>query len=241
MASEKVQLPVAEALVGSPLTTSNQSHEPPQHSSLLQKVTSFFGDWYYVWEGFGILLSGISIIAICIVVNHFDGNEVPGCTAAVPGRSKPFRLTINSLVSILSVLGSTCAMIPVTKGLGQLKYLWFMEQDRRLADLEVFDSASRGKVGSAQLIWKLRFKHLAVLGGLASLLALAYGPFVQNLLVVEIQYRPADNNALLSYAVSYYFEPLTGTGMQISPQLGNFILTATKESIRLSRSASGKP
>ncbi|KAK2017190.1 hypothetical protein LZ32DRAFT_600802, partial [Colletotrichum eremochloae] len=107
---------------------------------------------------------------------------------------------------MLSVLGSTCAMIPVTKSLGQLKYLWFMEQDRKLADLEVFDSASRGKVGSAMLIWKLRFKHLAVLGGLASLLALAYGPFVQNLLTFNIEYREANHDALLSYSWGYAFE-----------------------------------
>ncbi|KAF9873089.1 hypothetical protein CkaCkLH20_09599 [Colletotrichum karsti] len=214
MASEKVELPVAERPVEEPTPSpSTEEHEQPQKkSSPLEKITSLFDNWYYAWEILGIFLSGAAIIAICIVVYHFDGNEVPNWTAYAPGRAKPFRLTINSLLSILSVLGSTCAMIPVTKGLGQLKYLWFMEQGRKLADLEVFDSASRGKVGSAQLIWKLRFKHLAVLGGLASLLALAYGPFVQNLLVVEIQYHRADNNALLSYTFSYFYEPINVTG-----------------------------
>ena len=158
MNSEKVQLSVAEASVGLSLTPSNQSHEPPRHKSFPQKATSFFGAWYYVWEAFGILIAGTSIIAIDFVVNHFDGNEVPDCTVSAPGRFKPFRLTINPLLSILLVLGSICAMIPVSKGLGQLYYLCVMEQDRRLADLEVFDSDSGGKVGSAQLIWKLRFK-----------------------------------------------------------------------------------
>ncbi|EQB55803.1 hypothetical protein CGLO_04261 [Colletotrichum gloeosporioides Cg-14] len=145
MKSGKVQLPVAEAFVGLSLTPSNQSHEPPRRKSFPQEATSFFGGWYYVWEAFGILVSDTSIIAICFVVNHFDDNEVPDWTVSVPGRFKPFRLTINSLLSILSVLGSTCAIIPVTKGLAQLKYLCFMEQDRKLADLEVFNSASREK------------------------------------------------------------------------------------------------
>ncbi|GJC84425.1 hypothetical protein ColLi_07263 [Colletotrichum liriopes] len=213
MASEKTEIPVTEGPVDEPsLTPSTQGQESNQNETFFGRVISFFGDWYYVWEVFGILISGLAIIAICMVVHHYDNNQVPNWTANVPGRNEPFRLTINSLLSMLSVLGSTCAMIPVTKSLGQLKYLWFMEQDRKLADLEVFDSASRGKVGSAQLIWKLRFKHLAVLGGLASLLALAYGPFVQNLLIVNIQYREADNNALLSYSFSYDYEPLNGTG-----------------------------
>ncbi|GKT41434.1 uncharacterized protein ColSpa_01615 [Colletotrichum spaethianum] len=212
MASEKTEIPVTERPVDEPsLASSTQDQEPPQNKTFFERVTDFFGDWYYIWEVFGILISGLAIVAICMVVKHFDNNEVPNWTAKVPGKKEPFRLTINSLLSMLSVLGSTCAMIPVTKSLGQLKYLWFMEQDRKLADLEVFDSASRGKFGSAQLIWKLRFKHLAVLGGLASLLALAYGPFVQNLLTVNIEYREADHNALLSYAFSYEFEPLNGT------------------------------
>lgn len=163
MASEKAELPVSE----SPVEADSPSPKGSTHGvnttekpekSRFQKVSAFFGDWYYVWEVFGIVVSGLAIISICIVVYYFDDREAPNWTAKVPGRDKPFQLTLNSLLSILSVFGSTCAMIPVTKGLGQLKYLWFMEQDRNLADLETFDSASRGKVGSAQLIWKLRFK-----------------------------------------------------------------------------------
>ncbi|KAK1996497.1 hypothetical protein LX36DRAFT_610623, partial [Colletotrichum falcatum] len=217
MASEKTKIPATEAPVDeSSPTSSTRGQEPNENKTLFERATSLFGDWYYVWEVFGILVSGLAIIAICMVVHRFDQKEVPKWESKVPGKKEPFRLTINSLLSMLSVLGSTCAMIPVTKSLGQLKYLWFMEQDRKLADLEVFDSASRGKAGSAMLIWKLRFKHLAVLGGLASLLALAYGPFVQNLLTFSIQYPEANQDALLSYAWAYAFEVDNGgTGQSV--------------------------
>ncbi|EFQ31912.1 hypothetical protein CGRA01v4_13083 [Colletotrichum graminicola] len=211
MDSQKTEVPVTERPVDeSSPTSSTRGQELNENKSLFERATSLFEEWYYVWEVFGILISGLAIIAICMVVFRFDGNQVPKWEAKVPYRKETFRLTINSLLSMLSVLGSTCAMIPVTKSLGQLKYLWFMEQDRKLADLEVFDSASRGKFGSAMLIWKLRFKHLAVLGGLASLLALAYGPFVQNLLTFSIQYKNAGHDAILSYAWAY-----AGTGQSV--------------------------
>lgn len=159
MTSEKTETPVTEKPVDEPSPASSaQGHEPNQNNAFFKRVASFFGDWYYVWEVFGIAVSGLAIIVICMIVHYYDGKEIPNWTARVPGRKSHFRLTINSLLSIISVLGSTCAMIPVTKGLGQLKYLWFIEQDRKLADLEIFDSASRGKLGSARLIWKLRFK-----------------------------------------------------------------------------------
>ncbi|KAK2034024.1 hypothetical protein LX32DRAFT_700682 [Colletotrichum zoysiae] len=219
MASEKTEVPVTEGPVDEPSPTSSaRGQEPSKKKTLYERATSFFGDWYYVWEVFGILISGLAIVAICMVVFRFNKKEVPKWETKVPGRDEPFRLTINSLLSMLSVLGSTCAMIPVTKSLGQLKYLWFMEQDRKLADLEVFDSASRGKVGSALLIWKLRFKHLAALGGLASLLALAYGPFVQNLLTFNIQYLETNHDALLSYSWAY-----TGRGDSIEVTDGSLM------------------
>lgn len=47
-------------------------------------------------------------------------------------------------------------------------------------------------------------RHLAVLGGLASLLALAYGPFVQNLIVITIEYRQGNQTALASFVSSYH-------------------------------------
>ncbi|KAL0941912.1 acid phosphatase protein [Colletotrichum truncatum] len=205
MASEKPEVPASEGHVEeTSVRFSAQEHEPDQNKTIPDRVTSFFGDWYYVWEVFGILVSGLAIIAISVIISQFDHERVPEWTARAPFKKQRFHLSINSLLSILSVLGSTCAMIPVTKSLGQLKYLWFMEQDRKLADLEVFDSASRGKLGSAKLIWKLRFKHLAVLGGLASLLALAYGPFVQNMLITRITNLPSNHDALLSFSPSYF-------------------------------------
>ncbi|KAK2043795.1 hypothetical protein LZ31DRAFT_631800 [Colletotrichum somersetense] len=121
MASEKTEVPVTEGPVDETSPTSSaRGQEPNKKKTLYERATSFFGDWYYVWEVFGILISGLAIIAICMVVFRFNKKEVPKWETKVPGINEPFRLTINSLLSMLSVLSSTCAMIPVTKSLGQL-------------------------------------------------------------------------------------------------------------------------
>lgn len=156
--TDKIDPAVSTTPVASPTAEQDATTTPKSEATFFTKIGAFFGDWYYLWEVLGIVISAGAILGICIVVWHFDDKPPPVWVHKVPFREQNFQLTINSLLSILSVFGSTCAMIPVTKGLGQLKYVWFMEQDRKLADLEMFDSASRGKLGSAQLIWKLRFK-----------------------------------------------------------------------------------
>ncbi|KAH6689082.1 hypothetical protein F5X68DRAFT_275074 [Plectosphaerella plurivora] len=212
--SEKITSNVTSTPVdgaSTPTTTTNMpslkddadtNGTPAAKDGLFARVSTFFGDWFYFWEVLGLVLSAAAIVSICIVVGYFDEKPPPvwSTNINIPTReTQSVSLTINSLLAILATLGSTCAMIPVTKGLGQLKYVWFIQQDRKLADLEMFDSASRGVLGSAQLVWKLRLKHLAVFGGLASLLVLAYGPFVQNLIFINIEYHPSNETSQISY------------------------------------------
>jgi len=42
-----------------------------------------------------------------------------------------------------------------------------------------------------------------VLGALGSLIALAYGPFVQNSIVIELHREPGKENSTVSYLQSY--------------------------------------
>ena len=51
------------------------------------------------------------------------------------------------------------------------------------------------------------------MGGLASLLALAYGPFVQNLLVIKIGYLDDGSGALLSFSRDYHYNNKKNLGM----------------------------
>jgi hypothetical protein len=53
-----------------------------------------------------------------------------------------------------------CLLVPLSNGLGQLKWAWFSDgKNRPLADLDTFDAASRGVIGSAQLIFLLKARY----------------------------------------------------------------------------------
>ena len=53
------------------------------------------------------------------------------------------------------------------------------------------------------------------MGALASLLALAYGPFIQNLVVIKIDYKEGPNDAQLAYSMEYRYNIGSNIGMSI--------------------------
>ncbi|CAI0643376.1 unnamed protein product [Colletotrichum noveboracense] len=76
----------------------------------------------------------------------------------------------------------------VMSGLGQLKWEWF-KNPRTLADVVLFDDASRGPWGSLMLIVKqplpLKHSYVASIGALITIAALAIDPFSQAM----VEYR----------------------------------------------------
>ncbi|KAF7585781.1 hypothetical protein BBP40_010134 [Aspergillus hancockii] len=155
-----------------------QSHE--ELVSALQKqrkpryVFAFFRDW--AWEAAGIFMSGIIIIAIAVILRRYNGRKQPDWK----------HISLNSLISWLSTLAKACVLFSASQAIGQLKWVWFARKSRPLSDLDTFDSASRGVTGSAALLWLVKGQNLAMLGSLATILAVGFDPFVQNL----VHYTP---------------------------------------------------
>jgi hypothetical protein len=71
----------------------------------------------------------------------------------------------------------------VQECLSQLKWLWYSGASRPLGDVEAYDRASRGLIGSVQLLWKLRFTPTASFGALLTLSHLAIAPLAQQSLL----------------------------------------------------------
>lgn len=101
---------------------------------------------YWSWELFGVLGSAAILIGIAIILQRYNGKRQPSWE----------HVSLNSLISWLSTAAKACLLVPITRGLGQLKWVWFAEKERPLSDLEEFDSASRGIAGSARLLWRLK-------------------------------------------------------------------------------------
>jgi hypothetical protein len=183
-------------------------------------------DDYWKWEIFGVVGSALALMGIIVFANHFDNGPTPSWSMTLAKYNKTFTVTMNSILSLLSTIAKICVLIPVTKGLGQLKWVWFAKRERSLRDIETFESASRGLTGSALLMWKLKFRyetqdqavlsktnvplcrHFAVVAALAMLISVVYDPFIQNLVSYSIEYPNEEKlkltpSAQLSYATTY--------------------------------------
>ncbi|KAF7190708.1 hypothetical protein HII31_07867 [Pseudocercospora fuligena] len=154
---------------------------PLGNGAVSSKVTAFTSglatleDWWFL-EVLGISLSAGALIAIAIILSHFDNAPQPRWAT----------VSLNTLVSWLSTLAKAMVLIPVSRGLAQLKWTWMAEKERALSDLQTFDNASRGLMGSLVLLFEQPGRHLAALAAIATLLALGFDPFIQNF----IQYSP---------------------------------------------------
>ena len=130
----------------------------PQQSTQDEKLS--FVDKWYIWEVGGVLISAAAIMTIIALLLWLDGKEIPNWGYTTPATRvsapKTISISFNSVLSWISVVGKIAILIPITKGLAQLKWVWFMQQERRLDDLEKFDSATRGLSGSARLLWRLK-------------------------------------------------------------------------------------
>lgn len=98
----------------------------------------------------------------------------------------PFKVSINSLLSVYALVLKASIGFVLTSCIGQLQWTWF-SQTRPLTDMLHFDNATRGADGALGLIWRQRFRqpHTA-LGCTIIILAVTVDPFVQQLV------RPVD-------------------------------------------------
>jgi hypothetical protein len=104
-------------------------------------------DWW-VAELLGVGGSGVAIVGIAILLYFFDGQPTPSWSLSFNGRhallqNKAAHVSLNAVLALLSTVARICVLIPITKGLAQLKWVWFAEKKRTLVGLSDFEEASR--------------------------------------------------------------------------------------------------
>ncbi|KAJ5958152.1 uncharacterized protein N7479_005302 [Penicillium vulpinum] len=167
---------------------SDQKYKLNAKLSIWKLISNFF-----ILEVLAMVLSSGLLVAIVVILTQYDDRPQPNWT-----------LSLNSVISWLSTVSKGSVLFSLSEGIGQLKWVWFTRKSRPLADLSAFDGASRGLYGCAGLIWKLRARHFAVLGSGAIILAIAFDPFVQNLMHYYPKLVPdASGTAIVSSNTKY--------------------------------------
>jgi hypothetical protein len=93
------------------------------------------------------IMSLAALVAIIIVLKEYDQQTMP---------SWPLGITLNTLLAFLTAISQAGFVNPVFQGLSQMKWNWFVDKDRPLADFEKFDNASRGSWGSILLVFSMK-------------------------------------------------------------------------------------
>ncbi|KAF2664059.1 hypothetical protein BT63DRAFT_429586 [Microthyrium microscopicum] len=143
-------------------------------------------DDHWGLEVLSCVIAVCSLLAIVVILATHEGK--PLATQAT--------ISINSWISIFTAIMKAAIMLPVQEGISQMKWLWFQEA-RPLIQMDLFDSASRGPWGALLLLLSsYRGHHLASLGAVITIIALAIDPFSQQV----IQYNTCQITSSASLA-----------------------------------------
>lgn len=125
----------------------------------------------------------------------------------------------NTVIAVLTVIGQSLMMVPVTSALGQLKWDYF-KRPRCLYHMQLMDDASRGPWGSFLLLLRVASTRSLVgsLLALVTIVALGIGPSAQQILdftdtLVQLHNVTAEIGLATNYSSKSYVSQFgTGTG-----------------------------
>ncbi|KAJ8070712.1 hypothetical protein OCU04_001083 [Sclerotinia nivalis] len=166
----------ASSLLDSTSPTPNVSVKSiPSHSQArVRDIRHFFMDYYIHWKWEFSASLFILACPIIIITTLYPYAEQP-----LP--QWPFQISINTLLSIYSLVFKTCLTFVIASCIGQLQWSWFSSH-RPLYDLVRYDRATRGPWGSVQLLCSNHIRHpLTGLGAVILIAAVAIDPFIQQL------------------------------------------------------------
>nr|WDW19291.1 DUF3176 [Penicillium meliponae] len=203
-----IQQPSMEAKQETPEVTQLASRDEPPPPSIGKAVQ--LDSWMYEW--IAVCFSVACFVAIFCVLQIYNGQLTP---------SLPRERTLNTIVSLLATASKTALMYVVGECIAQL-----------------YDSASRGPWGSLCILIKDRFRSIVTLGAVIVLLALAFDPFVQQLLsypvlptlkqsaeakVLQSRYLLSDNwiGTEFTYAINHGIWSDGGVALDVTCPTGN--------------------
>jgi hypothetical protein len=103
-----------------------EDHRAPTPSHA--RTPTGWDDWW-IWELIGVVMSAAAICAIIGLLIQMNGKKLPNWGIKIKERTikgkfipeKTVNIALNSVISWISTVGKICILIPITKGIGQLK------------------------------------------------------------------------------------------------------------------------
>lgn len=135
------------------------------------------------------------LVAIVAILASYNGRAI------FDGRL----ITLNAIISTLSTVSKATLLTVIASCISQGNWILFADRPRRLYDFEMVADASRGPWGSLWLLWSrsLGGGLLVRVGAVATILTIAFDPFTQQLIQLDMRDRLVPDAADFPYAVRY--------------------------------------
>lgn len=169
--------------------------QPSQRRSLTCKAAASLsktGTWTF--EFVGLFFGAAAIAGIAGVLAYFDGRAIPDW---------PLNITLSALIALLATIANANLAAPIQSSLSQLKWIRFKTARAPLADMETYDEASRGTWGAIKLLVTLRGGFFGSFGAVLSIVALAIGPFSQQIASYRSHVTTSIEGASVPRALNY--------------------------------------
>lgn len=155
-----------------------------------------------VWNWFFTDTWALEYAAMTLAITTLSGIAIVlGVYGERVSSNWTYSITINTVLSTLASIMKGTMMLSVGSCLGQLKWTWYHPRKWTLHTFQIFDSASRGPMGSLWLLYTLQFWHLASIGCIVTLMALASDAFIQQ--SVSYPLRNATLTATIPFCQRY--------------------------------------
>ena len=191
--------------------TKDVPHTISEQSSRYQRIRRLsINTWLLEWLAICVSIS--TLVAIAVILAVYDGKSL---------RHWSHTIQLNTVLSTLATTMKGFMLLAVCACLGQWKWLWYTGDSRSLTHFDLLDAASRGPLGSLQLLssLKLRAIHVASLGGVVVLLALLSDVFVQQSVSYPLRATNTSVSAGIPYASALENSAMHHDVDEISPKL----------------------
>jgi len=131
----------------------------------------------WIWEILATIASAGCLIALVVILRLNDNK---------PRDNWGTLISLNAIVAIFITASKSLALLTIASCLAQLKWVLFKKSQRKLRELDLFEDAARGPLGSLLLLFHVRWRlGIASIGAIITIVALGVDTFAQQVLLTE--------------------------------------------------------
>ena len=133
------------------------------------------------------------LLALLVLLGKFNGKSLS---------EWPSKLTLNTIIAVVSQLVQMVLLVPIASSLSQLQWLWYLNR-KPIKDISYFQDASTGLVSSVVLLYKRHTSLIVWLGVICMILQALFGPFAQQALSLPTRQISVGENGTISRSLTY--------------------------------------